>query len=482
MRIPLTGGAYQARSIIANAQRCVNLFPERNGEADNPPVPITHYQVPGLVELVQGNVAPVRGLYFASNKQLFAVIGTTVYYVDENFNLTSLGTMLIDRTTPVSMEDNDVDILLVDGTGNGYTINLQTHAFAQLTDTTGAFVGADKVSYIDTFLVMNKPASQSFYSTLSGEIEFDVTYIAAKSGKPDLLTTLAVVHNEIWLLGQRTTEVWNNAGAADFPFARIQGVFIEHGCIAKHSVAVEDLSVFWLGQDNQGQAIVYRGAAYKCIRVSTHAIEYEFQQYARLDDAIGFCYQIQGHVFYVLTFPSADKTWVLDDSTGLWHEETYTDSNGVAHRIRQNCVANAYGKLVAGDYANGKLYEITSSVYTDDGMPKVYTRGFPHIVKDSRRLVYDRFTADIQVGTGSSYRDDLGVEQNPKITLRWSDDRGASWSQPITQTLGRIGQFNTNVLVTRLGNARDRVFELSWSVAAQSALQGAWIEARQMST
>ena len=45
-KVPLVGGAYQARSIIANAQRCVNLYPEEN--QSDAPFPTTHYQTPGL--------------------------------------------------------------------------------------------------------------------------------------------------------------------------------------------------------------------------------------------------------------------------------------------------------------------------------------------------------------------------------------------------------------------------------------------------
>lgn len=49
--IPLTSGAYSSQSVIANAQRCVNLYPESNPKATNPPVPVTHYQRPGLVRI-----------------------------------------------------------------------------------------------------------------------------------------------------------------------------------------------------------------------------------------------------------------------------------------------------------------------------------------------------------------------------------------------------------------------------------------------
>lgn len=54
MRVPLLGGAYQAKSIIANAQRCVNLYPEVNPNQGSSPT--THYPTPGLVKI--GEIVP----------------------------------------------------------------------------------------------------------------------------------------------------------------------------------------------------------------------------------------------------------------------------------------------------------------------------------------------------------------------------------------------------------------------------------------
>ena len=45
-RVSLSGGAYTARSVIAGAQRCVNLYAEIN--PDDAPVKRTYYPRPGL--------------------------------------------------------------------------------------------------------------------------------------------------------------------------------------------------------------------------------------------------------------------------------------------------------------------------------------------------------------------------------------------------------------------------------------------------
>ena len=116
-RIPLTSGAYQARSVIAGAQRCVNLYPESNPEDSQAPVPVTHYPTPGLVKVGQfPDASVVRGMYRATNGDVYAVCGSSVYFVASNtagYALNFLGT-IANGTKPISMRDNGLSIILVD--------------------------------------------------------------------------------------------------------------------------------------------------------------------------------------------------------------------------------------------------------------------------------------------------------------------------------------------------------------------------------
>src|SRR5438105_8408049 len=124
MRYPLIGGSYMARSRIANAQRCVNYFPEINRE--DSPTPMTFYQRPGLRQLAQdgANVNPVRCLYQASNGNGYAVNGVKVYSISTSWVLTQIGTLGVFGTGPCRMIDNGTTILLADGTNMGYSITL----------------------------------------------------------------------------------------------------------------------------------------------------------------------------------------------------------------------------------------------------------------------------------------------------------------------------------------------------------------------
>jgi hypothetical protein len=485
--LPLKGGFYTARNLIANAQRCTNLYPEKNPE--DSPQPFTMYQTPGLTVL--GNTpagGTWRGLYEATNGSLYGVLNQNVYYIDPNWTFTQIGGPLVSNVlSPVSFADNGTIATLVDGSPQGYQITLATNAFAQIGDPN--FLGSVSSGILDTFLLYNQPGTRNFYSSLSGVVNFDPTYFAAKSGYPDKLAAIAVMHREVWLLGaQRTSEIWYNSGAAAFPFAITPGVFIEQGCAAPYSVAKHDLMIFWLGRDKDGKGTVFMGANYAARKISTPAISSLISKLPRIDDAIGMTYKQQDHVFYMLTFPSGDLTVVYDTTENLWHTRAFNDVNGVEHRHRANCMAQAYGTVVCGDFANGQLYSLDINAFTDFGNPIVRRRSFPHLLLDGKRVSYSFFRADMDCGNvfaipAGAWSDGFSSGFGPPVQrafdecyLRWSDDRGHSFGNPVAQSLGNTGNYIRQMQWTKLGMARDRVFELFWAAPVDTALMGAWVD------
>jgi hypothetical protein len=211
------------------------------------------------------------------------------------------------------------------------------------------------------------------------------------------------------------------------------------------------VSIFWLSKDNEGQGIVIRGSGADIKRISTHAIEAAIQSYSRIDDAIGYCFQQQGHAFYVLTFPTADVSWAFELKSEQWHELAWTDANGGMHRHRANCCAFAYGTNVIGDWQNGNLYALDPNVYTDNGQPIIRIRTFPHLLNDGKRVSYVKFIADMEVGTSRRNRhrraaistSDFNVDFGPFIdTRRRSRCGGATRAGRATGTRssGRSGR------------------------------------------
>lgn len=325
--------------------------------------------------------------------------------------------------------------------------------------------------------------------TISGQA-FDPLDFATKTGYPDAISGLIVMDLYIWLLGTQTTEIWFNAGAADFTFQIFPGVFIEHGCAAPYSIAKQDLSIYWLSKDKQGQCIVLKGNSFAAHRISTFAIENEFSTYPIISDAIGSTYQQNGHTFYVLVFPTADKTWVFDESSQLWHErnslQTIQGANtlvidGNLHKTLYQQITIC-GGLPYGCDGLGNQYLVDINNYTENGVAIPRIRSFPHLVQNMNRVSYKSFIADMETGTDDPTvtGDGSSSAKPPVVNLRWSDNRGKTYGSYVQQSIGALGKYLTNIQWRRLGFARDRVFEISWSVPTQTALNGAWVETEKM--
>lgn len=479
-RIELISSAYAGRNVIASGQECVNLFAEINQQDPQAPAQVTYYPTPGTELYINPNFArPVRGEYNTSIGTAYCVVGPNVYYVLNNQTMVLVGN-IADRLSQVYFVDNGLTVVLVDGV-NGYVIDISTNAFAQITDPN--FYGADFVGLLDTFYIFNVPATNQFFISVSNADfallstvgAFDPLDIAAKSGFNDPIVGIAVVHRELWLIGNRTTEVWIGTGAADFYFQQQQGAYINHGCAAPYSIATMDVLVFYIMQDQQGDGIVIQGQGYDVTEISTPRIVQEFKSYVTLADAIGFCFQIGDHAFYALVFPAASKGWLYEVKTKQWSEWNWCDADGNLLRPRANCCMFAYGVIVVGDWENGKLLKLTLDVSTDEGSPIVRIRTFPHMVDNNDKVTYSSFQADIAVGTIEDQ------EADPMISLSWSDDKGKTYGNPVEQSLGKTGNYQAVPSWNRLGQARDRIFKLQWSADCITALNGGFVERKKAS-
>jgi len=397
MRIPFVGQAYTLRSRSLASQSCVNFYVERS-EVD--PEKMALYGTPGTRKLCTlSGSGGIRQIYVPSTGQAIVVRGNKVYRLSTNWTYTLLDFELSTQSGYVSIADNGTDAVLVDGIA-GYVLNLASNVITKIANE--AFYGADRVGFLDGYFIFNKPQTQQFYISGLYNTTFDGLDFASAEGSPDMLISLLVDHREVWMFGDSSTEVFYNSGNSDFPIERIQGAFIEHGCAAKHSVAKLDNTVFWIGKDANGNGTVWRANGYTPQRVSTHAIEYAFQSYPIISDAIAYTYQQDGHAFYVLTFPTAGKTWCYDVSTVAWHERSYRDpATGKDGRHRSSCLAFYGGKHIVGDYADGRIYHLDPDFYSDDGDPLISSRSAPVIQDGGKRVFFKSIEIFAQVGVGA---------------------------------------------------------------------------------
>jgi hypothetical protein len=446
----------------------VNLFPEIVPEAGKSPAYLQ--RAPGLRLLTTVGTGPIRGVS-SFDGNLYVVSGEQLFKLDSNYAITVLGTVS-GATGPVSMANNGIQ-LFVACNGPSFVYNSSTLAFGQITDPD--FPGALTVSFLDGYFVFIEPNSQSVWVTaLNDPTSIDPLDFASAEGDPDNLVSSIVNQSQVWLFGTNSVEVWYNSGNADFPLQRIQGAFNEIGCAATFSVAKMDNGLFWLGQDARGTGMVYRANGYTGQRISTHAVEWQIQQYDTISDATAYTYQQDGHSFYVLNFPSANTTWVYDAATQAWHERAGF-VNGEFTRHRAECQTFFNNSVTVGDYQNGNLYAFDLDVYADHDRVQKWLRSWRALdtgQNNLRRTAQHSLQLDCESGVGL----ENGQGDNPQIMMRFSDDGGHTWSREQWSGMGRIGQYYKRVFWRRLGmtlKLRDRVYEISGTDPVKVAIMGA---------
>jgi hypothetical protein len=338
-------------------------------------------------------------------------------------------------------------------------ITLTIPVFGQITDT--GFLGAQKIAFIEGWLIFNQPGTRTFYTTgpTAYSMLFPGSFFALKDSSTDNLVTLMENNRELWLIGERTSEVWFDSGLTNFAFSRIPGVAPQMGCAAVNSITRVGTDLVWLGKNEQGENIVVKTSQYGWQRISNHAIEHALASYPVISDAIGYGYEEEGHVFYMLILPTADIAWCVDFTSNFqWHKRLSWDPTaGVYHRHRSNCYMDFGNVRIVGDYQSGQFHQMSRKVYTDAGNPLRALRRSPHVWQKSNRQRV--FFAQLQIEFTPGVGLQVGQGSTPECMLRWSDDGGFSWSTEQWVSIGLAGDTKNRAIWYLLGEARDRVWE-----------------------
>jgi hypothetical protein len=418
---------------------------------------------PGRSEIVRRQRPCLRQVYAITGTKRgierhkgvhYLVIGNTFYSFDGT-TLTSLGT-LSSSSGRVTMIFNDNDeIMIADGI-YGYFWNGATLALV----TTDPAMNVGTLAYLGGYGVANNAGTGMFYSTVANDFsDFDALDFATAEANPDPLYRAFADHNELILAGERTIEVWQLSGAADFPFAPVPTAKIERGIKGKFTLASVFDTIAWLGDDK----IVYRGDGYRANRISTHAIETLIASATddELEEAYSLVYTIGGHTFYTLTVPdvfSAQYNFV----TGLWNVCTTYGSDSWD-------IIGSNGKVADYVLTDAGICELTFDVNQDESGTVVrIARSAPGDAEGARITMHE-FFADCEVG-----RAPIGV--TPEIMLRVARN-GEAFGNYRTRSLGTTGNYQTRPVWRGLGQGRKPVIELSASGNFRFAIMGAKLNA-----
>jgi hypothetical protein len=448
------GPTYQGASRIAGNERCVGFYLEKN-ETPGAVYPWTLQPTPGLVSRATTAEGPGRGAWSMDGRSLL-VQGHALYELSTAWAATNRGAIARDDNPAQLASNGDGgDEVAIASAGEVKIFNLATNVLS------AAIVGltGHQVGYLDSrFLALNLNDSTWRISDRYDGTTWDPTQEEIRSTAPDRWKALCVAGKYIFLPGSETTDIYYDAGLSPFPFAPIDGALLPVGIAASWSIAVLLGNPAWLTQSGQGQrSVVWAQGTGMPRRISTHAMEFALNGYASVSDARGDVFELEGHAFYKLTFPSAGATWLFDAASGQWTEWPYWNSvtgQEEAHLTAAHCFFNGFH--VVTSRSNGDIYTLGTSTYTDNGatIRRVRRVPIPKLSDDALWIFLSEIELHMDAGIGLQVAAGT-AGYDPQVALRISRDGGNTWGTEISVSAGKIGEYLTRVIFNRLGRYRD---------------------------
>jgi len=454
MNLPIGGGFYQAESLPTSAQRCVNWMPVIPQTA-NALSKIELFHVAGIKQFATC-LPDNRGAHVMAEVAFF-VNGNTLQEIPANGVAISRGT--IEGAGQVSMADNGSKLVIVVPGGRSYVWDGLT--LVEITDTD--FRVSDTVSFKDGFFIFTASDGSVFFnSALNDPLNYRALDFGTAEIDPDKIVASIVIHNELFIVGTETIELFQNIGGADFPFQRIGGANIQKGAHAKFSIVkLDETFVFAGGGFNEKTAIWQVTDSSRATKISTAAIDNEIQKFTKeeIENSRAFSYSDRGNEIAVFTFESEvipSRTFAYNGTTSKlsgipsWFE---FQSGVTDNQWRVRSLIAAYGKLLVGD-TDGRVGELDKETFTEYGntIARSFT-GSP-LYNQSISIYISKLILTMESGVGTS-----GQGLDPVVRMSFSDD-GRTFTGERVRKIGKKGAFGQETHWRRLGRVpRFRVFK-----------------------
>lgn len=462
-------GAAEARSKAAGGGVAVNVLKEQRGKKE-----LALFPRPGFTNWADFEDAGCRcaiKVIVDGEEYTYAVHNKNLRKIDKNKTITDLGD-LGTSSGRVYMRSNGTEIGIVDGV-NFYALTLATDALA--TRTLPAGVNPTHIAYAWGFFLINDKNSGDIYHN---ENSYDTTSwnVLDQSNAeyaPDDILALHDVSGNIPIFGEETTEIWTYTGALSFVFGAIPGMTYNYGIAAKDSFASIADAGFFLARDaGGGLQVVMLSRGVQAEPIGDPDVIGEISRYSTVEDATGLGLNIEGHPLYILNFPSEDVTWVYDASIKAgspWCKwESYDQFDSSRGRFFAEHAVFFNDKQYLTSYEDGGLYEVSTSIYSDNGDPLIATVDALEINQGGK--YYPHKYVNLFMETGHGLSDSAAQGHDPKVRLGYSDDHGHTWTWRDWQSIGKVGEYQKQVKFRCLGSTKHRKYRVQISDPVEWAL------------
>lgn len=387
---------------------------------------------------------PINGIYrkggvldlVGNSGKVFVLSGNQLYKLDQTTGATILNLGTVEGTASrMSAEGNESALVLACGT-KVYSTDGSTLTQISFPDSQNVFA----VDTLNSYFLFCGEAGKFYWSAIGGTTVSALDYATAES-QPDVLMTLKVIGDELWLFGRLSIEVWQPTGNLDLPFQRISGRIFGIGITARDTCQKLNVNgvdkVAWMGTDRR----IYMTNP-NPQRISTPWLEEKLRTVGA-STPYAATYSWNGHDYYILHIVG-DGSFAYDMTTGLWDEVTSFNHPN----FRGACSATGINaQPLLGDDTTGKIWQMVDTQSTDDTDPVIFEwTGMLEVVGAPVRC--NNLSLDVATGKTTSPTDD------PMVQMSWSDDLGEAFEDGEDVPLGRQGERNERVMWTQLGQLR----------------------------
>ena len=361
--------------------------------------------------------------------QLYTVTGSKLELIKSDGVRTDLG--FIAGTSRCVFADDGQDMFIVTQ-GRVYKFDTSLNEQADVD-----FESPDTATYLNSRFIYDGSGNRFGVSEVLDGGNIDTLNYGSADSAPDDIVRVYAFDQKLYLMCERTIEPHYNTDTGNPPYQRIDTGIMQKGLGAIYSVSNTDLFMYFIGDDRQ----VYQLKGSSVQHISTPSIDHEIQNFSRTNDAVGFCFTMQGQDWYFLTFGSADVTFLYSETTNLWVKLSFGVSNS---RHIASSYQFVYGKHLVTDNNDGTVYEWDLDTYTDDSQVIQRQRILPvfsgeRLKAPGKRLQMSRVELLMERGVGNTDQSD------PVVMVEVSMDGGRSWETLKYLDVGQAGEFLTKI-------------------------------------
>lgn len=470
--IPINKGVFKTQTprALKNAEFAedlINLFVGQGGE---------NFDRPSLSALAELDSITVIGAAYFDNVLVFVTQDRKVYTMNlSGSSITDVtGAELPGTSRPVFTNDGQYLYIV----GGGAPIK-----WGGAGTVTAALGGSPPdmthIVWMDGYLIGNRRLAAENnkviqYCNFETPETWTGTNIFSAVADPDPLQALEVSQRELYAVGEKTTEVWQNIGSSPVPFAR--AYVWQYGTIAPYSVHAVDNALFMLDQDRR----ILKISGRQVERLS-EGIENDIFSYETVTDCWSRSFTWKGSIHVLFVFPTAQKAWSIDLKNNQWTEWVGFDGGIARLRLHSLVYVPSTGQVFGGDWQTGSIWSFSDTDKTDAGGIFLRQRTFSYRdggVSVRKRANY--FRVDMERNIASAYSGTTS-ETNPILELRWRDEEDG-WSSWRRSEVGRKGEGRFHMTFYRAGIFRLRKYQLRMTDPAEFNMIGVETDETVMTT